>query len=223
MHARAVDVTDAAAVDRIVAEWAMAHGRLDAVIHAAGIAVAGPVEGTDPAMLRQQIDTNLLGPMYVGHAAIAHLRASTPSVLVYVSSLAGRVALPYQAAYSAAKFGLEGFCQALRFEVEPYGVRVVVVQPGSVRTGMTASRATMAMSPLYDASARALAINDEDERSGVEPVVVAGVIEAVLSGREGRETIPVGHFRERIVLPAQRWLPARWIHRALAAHFGLRR
>jgi NAD(P)-dependent dehydrogenase (short-subunit alcohol dehydrogenase family) len=217
-----LDITDAAAVDRLIARSVGDHGRLDAVVNAAGIAVAGPLEDTPPELAARQIEVNLVGAALVSRAALPHLRRAAPAHLVYVSSLAGEVPLPFQAVYCAAKAGLEGLCRALRFELEPHAVRVTVVQPGSVRTGLTASREVAGPSGAYSqAASNALAQNDQDELAGLAPLEVARAINAILRGADRREVVPVAHFHERIALPARRWLPASLVRRGIARHYRL--
>jgi NAD(P)-dependent dehydrogenase (short-subunit alcohol dehydrogenase family) len=217
-----LDVTEAAAADRLITHIVGEHGRLDAVVNAAGIAVAGPLEDMPPELAARQIEVNLVGAVYITRAALPHLRQAAPAHLVHVSSLAGEVPLPFQAPYCAAKAGLEGLCRALRFELEPHGVRVTVVQPGSVRTGLTASRETADPSGAYrPAASNALIRNDEDERAGIPPQAVARAIDAVVSGADPRDVVPVAHFHERMVLPAWRWLPGSLVRRGICRHYRL--
>lgn len=187
-----------------------------------GGAIAGAVEDTPPALAFEQLQVNLLGAFHVSRGALPWLRRSAPGLLIHVSSIAGAIPLPFQALYCASKSGLEGLCEALRLEAEPHGVRVVVIRPGSVVTGMGAARRTPPASEAYrEAAARALAVNDRDEAAGVSAVDVGRAVAAVLEGRDRRECLAVGWFSERLPVLARRWLPARWIRRGVAAHFDL--
>lgn len=219
VRAHAVDVSDADAVARAFQLVAQSEGRVDAVVHAAGTALAGPLEHTSAEEARDYIAINLLGAIHMSQGALPHLRAAAPSTLLMVSSLAGEIALPYQALYTAAKFGLEGLCQSLRFEVGRLGVRLVVVRPGSVATPLTDHRRLVAAGRPYVGAGKAIALNDADERAGIRAETVAAAVAAAVEGSDQRLTIAVGHLQERIAVPLRRVLPASWFHRLLATRY----
>ena len=127
-----LDVTDAgqlAALDDALPE------RLDAVVNNAGVVVSGPIEAVPPDELRRQLDVNVVGQVAVTQAVLPRLRASRGRV-VFLSSLSGRVSTPMTGAYSASKFALEGLADALRMELRPWGVRVVLVEPAQTDTDL---------------------------------------------------------------------------------------
>jgi NADP-dependent 3-hydroxy acid dehydrogenase YdfG len=128
-----LDVTDEAACRDAVARAVEAFGGLDVLVNNAGVMLLGPVEGADTTDWTRMVSTNLLGVMYLTHAALPHLLASKGAV-VQVSSTAGRVVRSGVAVYNATKFGLNAFSESLRQEVTQRGVRVVVVEPGVVAT-----------------------------------------------------------------------------------------
>ena len=108
---------------------------LDALINSAGIATAGPLEFLPPADLREQLEVNVIGPIAVTQALLPMLRSARGRV-VFISSASARIALPIIGPYSASKYAIEAFVDALRLEVRPTGVDVVVIQPGPIKTGM---------------------------------------------------------------------------------------
>jgi NAD(P)-dependent dehydrogenase (short-subunit alcohol dehydrogenase family) len=127
-----VDITDA---DHVAALSDALPDRLDAVVNNAGIVVGGPVEGVPLDDLRRQLEVNLIGQVAVTQAVLPRLRESRGRV-VFVSSLSGRVATPMTGPYNASKFALEGLVDALRMEVRPWGIRVVLVEPAQTDTDM---------------------------------------------------------------------------------------
>ena len=143
-----LDVSDAgqvAALDGALPQ------RLDAVVNNAGVVVSGPIEAVPPAELRRQLDVNVVGQVAVTQAVLPRLRAARGRV-VFVSSLSGRVSTPMTGAYSASKFALEAVADALRMELRPWGVRVVLVErrrrtPTSGGTPTTRSRRRSPCSP----------------------------------------------------------------------------
>jgi NAD(P)-dependent dehydrogenase (short-subunit alcohol dehydrogenase family) len=222
LSARVLDVRDPAAVERTVKDIAGDLGRLDAVINAAGVAVAGPLEDTPIDLIRAQLETTLLGAVYLMHTAAPYLRQFAPSRFIQISSLASHVALPYQSLYCASHSALNGLCESLRYELEPQGVRVIVIEPGSVRTAITKNRRTAIASDAYRAAAEtALGVNDVDERQGIEADTVAQLVEELSMAESPPDRRSIGHWQERISLPVRAVLPARWFRRIIAAHYRL--
>jgi NADP-dependent 3-hydroxy acid dehydrogenase YdfG len=132
-HSVELDVTDELACRAAVESAVDALGSLDVLVNNAGVMLLGPVENADTTDWTRMIHTNVLGLMYMTHAALPHLLASQGTV-VQMSSVAGRVARKGLAAYNATKFAVNAFSEGLRQEVGPRGVRVVVVEPGVVET-----------------------------------------------------------------------------------------
>ena len=143
------------------------HGGIDAVVTCAGWGLAGPVEDTPVARAQAQLDTNFFGTVRVVAAALPSLRARHGRI-VLMSSIGGVIGLPFQAYYSASKFALEGWAEALAWELKPHGVPVTLVEPGNFRTGFTGARETVdpAGGPYAAAAAQAIATMERDERRG---------------------------------------------------------
>jgi NAD(P)-dependent dehydrogenase (short-subunit alcohol dehydrogenase family) len=127
-----LDVTDAAqvaALDDALPE------RLDAVVNNAGVVVAGPIEGLSPDDLRRQFDVNVVGQVAVTQAVLPRLRDARGRI-VFLSSVSGRISTPMTGAYGASKFALEGLADALRLELAPWGIRVVLIEPAQTDTDL---------------------------------------------------------------------------------------
>jgi NAD(P)-dependent dehydrogenase (short-subunit alcohol dehydrogenase family) len=128
--------------------------RLDAVVNNAGIVVYGPVEGLSLDALRRQLDVNVVAQVGVTQAVLPRLRAARGRV-VFVSSFMGRVCSPMMGAYGVSKFALEGIADALRVELRPWGMRVVLVEPGAIDTDLwrgaqtTIDEAEAALAPAH--------------------------------------------------------------------------
>jgi NAD(P)-dependent dehydrogenase (short-subunit alcohol dehydrogenase family) len=127
-----LDITDAG---QVAALGSVLPARLDAVVNNAGIVVGGPVEAVPPEELRRQLEVNVVAQAAVTQAVLPRLRESRGRV-VFVSSLSGRVATPMTGPYNASKFALEGLADALRLEVRPWGIRVVLIEPAQTDTDM---------------------------------------------------------------------------------------
>jgi NAD(P)-dependent dehydrogenase (short-subunit alcohol dehydrogenase family) len=131
-----LDVTSddsvAAATARILRE---AGGRLDVLVNNAGYYQFGALEETSPDELRAQLETNVVGVLRVTRAVLPAMRAQRTGTIVTLSSVSGRVALPIGGPYHASKWALEGMIESLRLELIPFGIRVVLIEPGPYHTG----------------------------------------------------------------------------------------
>jgi NAD(P)-dependent dehydrogenase (short-subunit alcohol dehydrogenase family) len=130
-----LDVTDPAAAEAAVALAQAELGGLDVVVNNAGYANSASIEEMDPQDFRAQIEANLFGVVNVTRAALPVLRAQRSGTFVQFSSIGGRVGgTPGMGAYQTAKFAVEGFSEVLASEVKPFGIRVLIVEPGAFRT-----------------------------------------------------------------------------------------
>jgi len=148
-----LELTETARVREVV-DAAQAHfGRLDVVVSNAGYGLFGAAEELTDEQVCHQLDTNLLGSIQLIRAALPHLRAAGGGRVLQLSSVGGQVAWPGSSLYNAAKWGIEGFCEALAAEVAPFGIGVTIVEPGTARTGFSAGGLRFA-EPLaaYDGS-----------------------------------------------------------------------
>ncbi len=200
------------------------HGHLDSVVACAGFGLAGPVEDTPLVDAKAQLETNFWGAVRLTRAALPSLRDRGGGRIVLVSSIGGAVGIPFQAFYSASKFAMEGFGEALAYEVAPFGIDVVLVQPGNVRTDFTVSRRDVpvgADDPYAAATHKAVSKMEADEAAGVDPGSAADTIVRALEMRRPPRRLSVGHPGERIGLLAKRVLPYRVFEWGAKGSLGL--
>ena len=146
-----LDVTGRAAAFAAVKQAQEYLGRLDIVINNAGYGHFGMVEELSEQDVRDQLETNLFGALWVTQAALPYLREQGSGHIVQVSSIGGISAFLNVGAYHASKWGLEGFSQALAQEVKPFGINVTLVEPGGYDTDWAGpSSRTSAQNPAYD-------------------------------------------------------------------------
>ena len=129
-----LDITDPASVDAAVAAAVERFGRVDVLVNNAGNFYAGYFEEISPAQMRAQIETNLFGAMNVTRAVLPVMRRQRSGHVVTISSTAGLIGQEFVVAYAASKFGVEGWMESLRFDVEPFGIHTTIVEPGFFRT-----------------------------------------------------------------------------------------
>ena len=134
-----LDVDAAGAAEAAVQAAVARFGRIDVLINNAGYGVVGALEETPDAELRALMNTNFFGAMAVTRAALPVLRAQKSGAIVNISSLGGQLSFSGFSAYSASKFALEGASEALAQEVAPFGIKVLIVEPGQFRTQLAGS------------------------------------------------------------------------------------
>jgi NAD(P)-dependent dehydrogenase (short-subunit alcohol dehydrogenase family) len=187
LDVRALDVTDEASVRSCVEEVVADHGHLDAVVNNAGAGQVGTIENVSLEEVRRVMEVNFFGVVAVTKASMAHLRRSAGR-LVTVSSVGGAVGQPFNEAYCAAKFAVEGFMEALAPVAATVGVRVSVVEPGPVLTefvnniGVDPERMFAEAGPYEPALQAYVAhvMEDFSSTSAQSPEQVADVVTAVL-------------------------------------------
>ena len=208
-------------VEKVVAE----RGRLTAVVAGAGWGLSGAVEQTPIDQAKRQLETNFWGAVRVVQAALPVMRRQGGGRVVLVSSIGGIVALPFQAFYSASKFALEGYGEALAYEVAPFGIDVTLVEPGNVRTEFTQNRLDVVPPGGEDAYAdmvaKSIGLMERDEQNGVPPGDVATAIARALDSRRPRRRVSVGKPDERVGIIAKRLLPSRVFERAAKGSLGV--
>ncbi|GGU11280.1 oxidoreductase [Actinomadura citrea] len=162
-----LDVTDQESVRAAVSATVERFGALDVLVNNAGVMLNGPIAGADTAEWTRMVETNLLGSMYMVHAALPHL-LKAKGTIVQISSTSGRVASAYSGVYGATKFGITAFSEALRQEVTAQGVRVVVVEPGFVATELISHNTDPTMRALArDMAAAMRTLQPEDIANAV--------------------------------------------------------
>ena len=226
-----LDVTDAAAVaaaaERIGAE--VGKGGLDGLVNNAGIAVMGPLETIPLDEFRHQLEVNLTGQLAVTQAMLPLVRRARGRI-VFVSSIGGRLALPFGGPYHASKWGVEATADCLRQELRPWGIDVVVIEPGSIDTPIweRGERAVEEMSGVPAGQERLYGATVERFRAavkrtadrGIAPDKVAGTIERALTASRPRTRYLVGADARAQAL-GRRLLPDRAFDRVVARVMGL--
>lgn len=194
-----LDVTNDAQLEQLPAALPE---RLDAVVNNAGVAVAGPMETVSTPEWRKQLDINVIGQLAVTRAVLPRLRATRGRV-VFISSVNGQLSMPMMGAYCASKFALEAAADALRMELRPWGIEVVVIEPAQTDTDMWATAPA-----LVDDAEQALTAEQRhlyarhftgmkkriplSQRMAVAPEKVVAVVGHALTSRRPRARYVVG-------------------------------
>ncbi|HTE62411.1 MAG TPA: oxidoreductase, partial [Solirubrobacteraceae bacterium] len=157
VHAVALDVARADQIETAVAAALERFGRIDVLVNNAGYGSVGAVEEIDMDDLRGLMETMFFGPVALTKAVLPHMRARRSGAIVQTSSMGGQLSPPGFGAYCSAKFALEAMSESLAAEVEPYGIRVLIPEPGAFRTGFGGAR--LHRSPELDAYADTAGLN----------------------------------------------------------------
>jgi len=176
----ALDVTDPDRIRAAVGEVLDRHGRVDVLVNNAGRGAIGAAEETTDAELRDLMDLHFFGPAALTRAVLPGMRERGSGAIVQMSSMGGRFTFPGVGAYSATKFALEGWSEALAKEVERFGIRVLIVEPGAFRTSFNGPGALLVSKPIaaYDDQIEPLrtGMPDDDGKQPGDPAKAAAAI-----------------------------------------------
>jgi NAD(P)-dependent dehydrogenase (short-subunit alcohol dehydrogenase family) len=217
----ALDVTDPVSIERGVAATLAAAGRIDALVNNAGYGQYGAIEDVSDEEWRAQFDVNVFGAVAVLRAVLPGMRAARRGTIVNVSSLAGKVTVPFAGPYCASKHALEAISDALRVELAPWRIRVVVVEPGPIQThfGDRSRQATARIlatpgpySGFYGNAQRA---GERDfQRGRRRPEAVARVIVRAIESKRPRTRYRVATLA-RIMVPLKGLTSDRFLDRRM--------
>ncbi|MFF4414419.1 oxidoreductase [Streptosporangium sp. NPDC001559] len=211
-YALAMDVTREDDLGRVVDAVLNERHRIDVLVNNAGAGLHGAVEDVPVERARRLFEVNLFGPARLTQLVLPHMRERRSGTIVNVSSIAGEISLPLVAWYHASKHALETYSDSLRQECRSFGVHVVVVQPGIIRTEFEQDtprelRETSGHG-AYGALAESMASRAEGNTRGSAPAVVARTIRSAVESPRPKPRYPVGYLA-RTLLALNRILPDR--------------
>jgi NAD(P)-dependent dehydrogenase (short-subunit alcohol dehydrogenase family) len=217
------DVTDDRSVEQAVAAVLDREHRLDILVNNAGMGIAGPVEDTSIEQAKSQLEVNFFGAFRACRAVLPAMRSQRSGYIVNIGSIGGLVAIPYQAMYSASKFALEGFSESLRMEVRPFGIRVVIIEPGDHKTALTENRRVevLSASPYGDSFQAALSKTAHDEQSGPGPEQIARLLHRIVNQRNPRLRYTIGPAAQRAAVLLKRLTPYSLVEYVMRTYYGL--
>lgn len=215
IHVLALDVTNddsmQQAVDTIVAE----HGRIDVLVNNAGYGSYGALEDVPMQEARAQMEVNVFGAARLTQLVLPHMRVQRSGTVINVTSMGGKITTPLGAWYHATKFALEALSDCLRMEVAPFGIDVVVIEPGGIRTewgGIAADKLRAvssggAYARQADAVATALTSESADRRNS-PPELIGRTIRKAVTAKRPKTRYAVG-FGAKPLIAAHALLPDR--------------
>jgi NAD(P)-dependent dehydrogenase (short-subunit alcohol dehydrogenase family) len=221
METLSLDVTDPASIGKGIAATLAAAGRIDALVNNAGYGQYGAIEDVSPEEWLAQFEVNVFGALAVLRAVLPAMRAARRGTIVNVSSLAGKVTVPFAGAYCASKHALEAISDALRVELAPWQIRVVVIEPGPIQThfGDRSREATARIlgtpgpySSFYENAEKASV--KEFQRGRRRPEAVARVIVRAIESKRPRTRYRVAPL-SRVMVPLKALTSDRFLDRRM--------
>lgn len=199
IHVLAMDVTDDASLLAGIGEIIARSGRIDLLVNNAGYGSYGAVEDVPAAEARAQFDVNVFGAVRLIQLVLPHMRAQRSGKIVNITSMGGKIHTPLGAWYHGTKFALEAISDCLRLEVQPFGIDVVVIEPGGIKTewaGIAADklRQTSGYGP-YAVQARAMAesmVGEASRKRQSPPQLIADTIAKAVTARKPKTRYAIG-------------------------------
>jgi NAD(P)-dependent dehydrogenase (short-subunit alcohol dehydrogenase family) len=196
---RSLDVTDDASLRDAVTAIIQEAGRIDFLINNAGYGSFGALEDVPMAEVRRQVEVNLFGLARLTQLVLPHMRRQRSGRIVNISSIGGKIYEPFGAWYHATKFAVEGLSDSLRLELKPFGIDVVLIEPGGITTewstiaaeNLLKTSGNSAYAEGAHAMARALSVGQNPRYTSPPEVVARGIIRA-LAARRPKARYPVG-------------------------------
>ncbi|GKW06028.1 oxidoreductase [Pectobacterium carotovorum] len=224
-----LDVTDSVSVQTVVDTIIAECGRIDVVVNNAGYGSYGAVEEVSPEEGRAQFDVNVFGAVRLTQLVLPHMRAQRSGTVINITSMGGKIYTPLGAWYHGTKFALEAISDCLRLEVEPFGIDVVVIEPGGIKTEW----ADIAAAKLLDVSghgvyakqAEAMAdsmVGDSSRKRQSSPQVIADTIAQAVNARRPKTRYAVG-FGAKPMICLRRLLSDRLFDRFMRMATGISR
>lgn len=221
-----LDLTNIDSIRQAVQTILQKEGRIDILINNAGMHTGGPIETSPIENIRLQMDTNFLGMVHLTREILPIMRKQGGGTIINFSSIGGLMGLPFQSFYSAGKFAIEGFSEALRMEVKQFNIKVVLINPGDFHTNNSANRRnylapTDINEPYHEQFTRTLAVIEKDESNGWEPVVLARKIIKIVDCKNPRQRYIIASFEQKLAVVLKYILPGKWFRKILEDHYKI--
>lgn len=222
-----LDLTDIDSIRKTVKTILDKEGRIDVLINNAGMHTGGPIETSPIENIKLQMDTNFLGMVNLTREILPVMRKQGGGTIINFSSIGGLMGLPFQAFYSAGKFAIEGFSEALRMEVRQFNIKIVLINPGDFHTNNSANRRnflapTDANDPYNAQYLKTMAIIEKDEAGGWEPVVLARKLVSIVETKNPRHRYIIASFEQKLAVVIKYILPGKLFGMILEDHYKIK-
>jgi len=222
-----LDLTNTDSIRQTVQTILLKEGRIDVLINNAGMHTGGPVETSPFENIKLQMDTNFLGMVNLTREVLPAMRKQGGGTIINFSSIGGLMGLPFQAFYSAGKFAIEGFSEALRMEVKQFNIKIILINPGDFCTSNSANRRNFLApsdinDPYHDQFIKTLAVIEKDEANGWEPRVLANKLVRIVGLKNPRQRYIIASFEQKLAVVLKYILPGKIIRMILEDHYKIK-
>ena len=221
-----MDLTDQQSVHLAVEKVLLKEGRIDILINNAGMHTGGAIETTAIENAKLQMDTNVMGLVYMLREVLPTMRKQKNGTIINFSSIGGLMGLPFQGFYSASKFAIEGLSETLRMELKQFNIKVVVINPGDFHTNNTANRRNFITNNVGDPYAgqftKTLDVIEKDENGGWLPDILAQKLVKIIETENPCHRYVIASAEQKLAVILKRILPSAWFLKILAPHYGFK-
>jgi len=227
IHQLRMDLTNSDSIKKAVSDLMASEGRIDVLINNAGMHTGGPIETSMIENIRLQLNTNIIGTIELTREVLPVMRKQGGGTILNFSSIGGLMGLPFQAFYSASKFAIEGFSEALRMEVGQFHIKVVLINPGDFNTSNTANRRNFLAptgldDPYREQYEKSLAAIEKDEANGWKPEVLARKIAKIVECKNPHQQYIISSFEQKLAVGLKYILPGKLFRLILQDHYKIK-
>jgi NAD(P)-dependent dehydrogenase (short-subunit alcohol dehydrogenase family) len=227
VHGLKLDLMNEDSIKLAVQTVLTREGRIDVLINNAGMHTGGPIETSPLENIKLQMDTNFLGMVSLTREVLPVMRKQGGGTIINFSSIGGLMGLPFQAFYSASKYAIEGFSEALRMETKHFKIKVILINPGDFHTNNSANRRgflapTGKDDPYYKQFITTLDIIEKDEANGWKPEVLARKLAKIVECKNPRQRYIIASFEQKLAVVLKYILPGKTFSRILEDHYKIR-
>jgi hypothetical protein len=222
-----LDLTDPDTIRKAVQTIIQKEGKIDVLINNAGMHTGGPIETSPIENIKLQMDTNFIGMVNLTREVLPYMRKQGGGTIISFSSIGGLMGLPFQAFYSAGKFAIEGFSEALRMEVKQFNIKIVLINPGDFHTNNSANRRnflapTNTNDPYNQQYLKTMAIIEKDEAGGWEPQVLAAKLVKIVDCKNPKNRYIISTFEQKLAVMLKHILPGKLFAMILEDHYKIK-
>jgi NAD(P)-dependent dehydrogenase (short-subunit alcohol dehydrogenase family) len=221
-----LDLTQTDSIRQAVQTLIEKEGRIDVLINNAGMHTGGPIETSPLENIELQMDTNFMGMVHLTREILPVMRKQGGGKIINFSSIGGLMGLPFQSFYSAGKFAIEGFSEALRMEIRQFGIRVIMINPGDFHTNNSANRRnfltqTSINDPYNKQFEKTLAVIEKDEANGWKPLILARKIVKIVDSKNPHQRYIIASPEQKLAVILKKILPGKWFRLILQDHYKI--
>ena len=221
-----MDINDDESVEKTIKYVLEKAGRIDILVNNAGYGISGSIEDTSIIKAKEQFETNFFGIHRICREILPFMRKQNYGYIINISSIGGLISLPFQGLYCASKFALEGWTEALRMEVDSFGIKVVLIEPGDIKTLFTSKRekiSTLLKKSVYKKRAiMTIDVVEKDEQGGPSPDKVAHLLEHIINDTSPKLRYKAGSFTQILICYLKRIIPDKSLQWILMKYYKLK-